>query len=128
MGIRGPRPADKAAFRSGVSTLPDWLSVLAPCLAADSGAIVNVSVGRWSDFITAISGKTSLGRLRKFKGWSELDVAGELTNSLLPQREMRGSICRSALRLSDVVVSGHNPDPAGHLPGELIRISEPCRS
>ncbi len=48
----------KQLSRSGVSTLPDWLSALVPCLATDSGAIVSVSVGRWSDLITAIFGKT----------------------------------------------------------------------
>jgi hypothetical protein len=69
--------------RSRVSIIQEWLSTLLPYLPANSAAIVSVSIGRWSDLITAIFDKNSPGRLRR--GQSEADVTGELTKSLLPQ-------------------------------------------
>ena len=84
--------------RGRVSAIQGWLSTLQPDLPEDSAAIVSVSIGRWSDLITAIFDKNSPGRLRRFtvdknkprgfrriKRQSEADVAGELTTSLFPQ-------------------------------------------
>jgi hypothetical protein len=69
--------------RSRVSIIQEWLSTLEPDLPGDTATIVSVSVGRWSDLIRAIFDENSPGKLRR--GQSELDVAGELTQSLLPQ-------------------------------------------
>jgi hypothetical protein len=69
--------------RSRVSIIQEWLSTVEPDLPGDTATIVSVSVGRWSDLIRAIFDGNSPGRLRR--GQSELDVAGELTKSLLPQ-------------------------------------------
>jgi hypothetical protein len=75
----------KQLSRARVSTLQDWLSAVMPDLPPDSGAIVSASIGRWGDLVNAIFDPNSPGRLRRFKGRSELDVAGELTTSLLRQ-------------------------------------------
>jgi hypothetical protein len=88
----------KQLSRARVSAIQGWLSTVQPYLPVDSAAIVSVSIGRWSDLIAAIFDKSSPGRLRRFivnknhprglrrfKRQSESDVAGELTNSLLPQ-------------------------------------------
>lgn len=75
----------KQLSRSRVSTLQDWLSTLMPDLPADSAAIVSASIGRWGDLISTIFDPNFPGGLRRFRGRSELDVAGELTTSLLRQ-------------------------------------------
>ena len=69
--------------RTRVSVIQDWLSTLLPYLPTNSATIVSVSIGRWSDVITAIFDKSAPGRLRR--GQSAADVAGTLTTSLLPQ-------------------------------------------
>jgi hypothetical protein len=69
--------------RTRVSTIQEWLSTLLPYLPPDSATIVSVSVGRWSDIVSAIFDKSMPGRLRR--GQSEQDVAGTLVKSLLPQ-------------------------------------------
>jgi hypothetical protein len=84
----------KQLSRARVSKIQEWLSTLGPYLPTDSAAIVSASIGRWSDLITTIfvhgpKGKPWVmgppGKLRAFSGQSELQVAGELTQSLLPQ-------------------------------------------
>ena len=69
--------------RTRVSVIQDWLSTLLPYLPTNSATIVSVSIGRWSDVITAIFDRSTPGRLRA--GQSQADVAGTLTKSLLPQ-------------------------------------------
>jgi hypothetical protein len=69
--------------RTRVGVIQDWLSTLLPYLPANSATIVSVSLGRWSDVVTAIFDKNAPGRLRR--GQSAADVAGTLTKSLLPQ-------------------------------------------
>jgi hypothetical protein len=69
--------------RTRVSIIQDWLSTLLPYLPTNSATIVSVSIGRWSDLITAIFDKSAPGRLRR--GQAAADVAGALTTSLLPQ-------------------------------------------
>jgi hypothetical protein len=86
-----PLPPDGAArdallaqlSRSRVSVIQEWLSTLLPYLPANSATIVSVSIGRWSDLISAIFDKNAPGRLRR--GQSEAAVAGTLIKSLLPQ-------------------------------------------
>ena len=86
-----PPPADGKArealleqfSRTRVSVIQDWLSTLLPYLPTNSATIVSVSIGRWSDVITAIFDNNSPGRLRR--GQSAADVAATLTTSLLPQ-------------------------------------------
>ncbi|MGH3257886.1 MAG: hypothetical protein ACRDOU_21245 [Streptosporangiaceae bacterium] len=69
--------------RTRVAVIQDWLSTLLPYLPTNSATIVSVSIGRWSDVVTAIFDKSAPGRLRA--GQSKADVAGTLTKSLLPQ-------------------------------------------
>jgi hypothetical protein len=71
--------------RTRVSAVQDWLSSLQPYLPADSAAIVSVSIGRWGDLTSTIFDPNAPGSLRKFNSRSQLDVAGEMTNNLLPQ-------------------------------------------
>ncbi len=71
--------------RSRVATLQEWLSTLEPYLPGDSAAIVSVSIGRWGDLVSTIFDKNTPGGLRRFRGQSQLYVAGELAHSLLPQ-------------------------------------------
>jgi hypothetical protein len=71
--------------RPRVATLQGWLSTLEPYLPEDSAAIVSVSIGRWGDLISTIFDKDTPGGLRKFRGQSQLFVAGELSHDLLPQ-------------------------------------------
>jgi hypothetical protein len=69
--------------RARVAKIQEWLSTLAPDLPEDAAAIVSASIGRWADLTSTIFDTNSPGRLRR--GQSELEVAGELTRSLLPQ-------------------------------------------
>ena len=71
--------------RSRVSAVQDWLSSLQSYLPADSAGIVSVSIGRWGDLTSTIFDPNAPGALRRFNSRSQLDVAGEMTNNLLPQ-------------------------------------------
>lgn len=71
--------------RPRVATLQEWLSTLEPYLPEDSATIVSVSIGRWSDLVSTIFDKNTPGGLRRFRGQSQLYVAGELAHDLLPQ-------------------------------------------
>jgi hypothetical protein len=73
----------KQLSRARVAKLQEWLSTLAPDLPNDAAAIVGASIGRWSDLSNTIFDANSPGRLSR--GQSELEVAGELIRSLLPQ-------------------------------------------
>ena len=72
--------------RDRVSRLQEWLATLAAYLPADSAAVVSASIGRWSDVVTTVFVSGTPGKLRK-AGQSPMDVAGELTQSLLPQAD-----------------------------------------
>jgi hypothetical protein len=75
--------------RPRVSKLQEWLATLAERLPTDSAAIVSASVGRWCDFTATVFEPSTPGSL-KTRGVtgsypSQLDVAGEVLDSLLPQ-------------------------------------------
>jgi hypothetical protein len=73
----------KQLSRVRVARIQEWLSTLTPYLPNDAAAIVSASIGRWADLINTIFDTNSPGRLSR--GQSELEVAGELARSLLPQ-------------------------------------------
>jgi len=73
----------KQLSRARVAKIQEWLSTLTPDLTNDAAAIVGASIGRWADLTNTIFDPNSPGRLSR--GQSELEVAGELTRSLLPQ-------------------------------------------
>jgi hypothetical protein len=73
----------KQLSRARVAKIQEWLSTLTPDLPNDAAAIVGASIGRWADLTNTIFAANSPGRLSR--GQSELEVAGELTRSLLPQ-------------------------------------------
>jgi hypothetical protein len=73
----------KQLSRARVAKIQEWLSTLTPVLPNDAAAIVGASIGRWADLTNTIFDTNSPGRLSR--GQSELEVAGELTRSLLPQ-------------------------------------------
>jgi len=69
--------------RSRVSIIQEWLSTLQPYLPGDSAAIVSVSVGRWSDFVSTVFDTSTPGRLRRGQSQPAAEVA--VTDSLLAQ-------------------------------------------
>jgi hypothetical protein len=71
--------------RARVSRIQEWLSTVQPYLPQNSAAIVSRSIGRWSDLVATIFDKSAPGRLRRFGGQTEPDVADKLAGSLLPQ-------------------------------------------
>jgi hypothetical protein len=73
----------KQLSRARVAKIQEWLSTLTPDLPDDAAAIVGASIGRWADLTSTIFDSNSPGRLRRSQ--SALEVAGELTRSLLPQ-------------------------------------------
>jgi hypothetical protein len=73
----------KQLSRTRVAKIQEWLSTLTPDLPNDAAAIVGASIGRWADLTNTIFDTNSPSRLSK--GQSQLEVAGELTRSLLPQ-------------------------------------------
>jgi hypothetical protein len=73
----------KQLSRARVAKIQEWLSTLTPDLPNDAAAIVGASIGRWADLTSTIFATNSPSRLSR--GQSELEVAGELTRSLLPQ-------------------------------------------
>ncbi len=73
----------KQLSRVRVTKVQEWLSTLTPYLPVDAAAIVGASIGRWADLTNTIFDTDSPSRLSR--GQSKLEVAGELTKSLLPQ-------------------------------------------
>jgi hypothetical protein len=73
----------KQLSRTRVTKIQEWLFTLTPDLPDDAAAIVGASIGRWGDLTYTIFDTKSSGGL----SWrqSQLEVAGELTRSLLPQ-------------------------------------------
>jgi hypothetical protein len=71
--------------RARVTKVQEWLFTLTPYLPVDAAAIVGASIGRWADLTNTIFVTGSPGRLSRLGRQSELEVAGELTKSLLPQ-------------------------------------------
>jgi hypothetical protein len=69
--------------RSRVSIIQEWLSTLQTWLPGDAAAIVSVSVGRWSDFVSTIFDPSTPGGLRR--GQSQADATAAVTSSLLAQ-------------------------------------------
>jgi len=73
----------KQLSRARVAKIQEWLSTLTPDLPNDAAAIVGASIGRWADLTNTIFDTNSPSQLSR--GQSQLEVAGELTRSLLPQ-------------------------------------------
>ena len=73
----------KQLSRARVAKIQEWLSTLTPDLPNDAAAIVGASLGRWADLANTIFDTNSPGGLNRRQ--SELEVAGEMTRSLLPQ-------------------------------------------